>query len=188
MPQQQHNLRDEQDEDDDEEEQVRERDLVEAYVAEHALESSLNDVINQVVASRPEDPFLMLSSLLYARATTKRGIFFVQVAEVLDASGEPTVLVRLHTGKGVFEGCCSSEAVGITDRECSAQFKDLDADDNAEEGDTPTYVPPNKQRYGGHGYAKIAAIAQELLIEKLRTQSRPTRELWTTSCKAWRPR
>ncbi|POM59831.1 Enolase-like protein, partial [Phytophthora palmivora] len=83
MPQQQ-DPREDKDED-EEEEQVRERDLVEAYVAEHALESSLNDVINQVVASRPEDPFVMLSSLLYARATAKRGIFFVQVSDVLDA-------------------------------------------------------------------------------------------------------
>ncbi|KAJ8578860.1 hypothetical protein ON010_g343 [Phytophthora cinnamomi] len=164
MPQQQdfHDVQDE----DEEEEQVRERDLVEAYVAEHSLESSLNDVINQVVASRPEDPFLMLSSLLYARATAKRGIFYVQVSEVLDAAGAPTVLVRLHTGKGVFEGCCSAEARGITDRECGAQQQELDADGNAV-GDTIMEVPAKKQRYGGRGYVKIAATAQELLIEKL---------------------
>ncbi|KAE9350951.1 hypothetical protein PF008_g6186 [Phytophthora fragariae] len=164
MPQQQ-NLLDDPDED-DEEEQVRERDLVEAYVAEHSLESSLNDVINQVVASRPEDPFLMLSSLLYARATAKRGILYVQVSEVLDASGQPTVLVRLHTGKGVFEGCCSAEAGGITDAECNAQSQELNADDDAV-GDTTAELPAHKRRYGGRGYASIAAAAQELLMEKL---------------------
>ncbi|KAG7397537.1 hypothetical protein PHYBOEH_000540 [Phytophthora boehmeriae] len=159
MPQQQ-NLR-EDDDDDEEDEQVRERDLVEAYVAEHSLESSLNDVINQVVASRPEDPFLMLSSLLYARATAKRGIFYVQVCEVLDASGEPTVLVRLHTGKGVFEGCCCAEAGGIKDSQCSS--RGLGDDSN----DVGARIPSSKQRYGGRGYTKIAAIAQERLMEKL---------------------
>ncbi|GMF39539.1 unnamed protein product [Phytophthora fragariaefolia] len=164
MPQQQelHN-----DQDGDEEEgQVRERDLVEAYVAEHALESSLNDVINQVVASRPEDPFLMLSSLLYARATAKRGIFYVQVAEVLDALGEPTILVRLHTGKGVFEGCCSAEVRGIMDRDCNANSQEHDEGGN-DVGDTITDVAPMQKRYGGRGYSKIAATAQQVLIEKL---------------------
>jgi len=154
------------DQDEEEEDQVRERDLVEAYVAEHALEASLNDVINQVVASRPEDPFLMLSSLLYARATAKRGIFFVQVCEVLDAAGDPTVLVRLHTGKGVFEGCCSAEAGGITDRECAANAQALDEDSNGVGGAVAS-VPPGKQRYGGRGFVRIAAAAQELLTEKL---------------------
>ncbi|KAF4321935.1 hypothetical protein BBO99_00000448 [Phytophthora kernoviae] len=162
MPQQQ-NLRDDQD-DDEEEEQVRERDLVEAYVAEHSLESSLNDVINQVVANRPEDPFLMLSSLLYARATAKRGIFYVQVCEVLDALGEPTVLVRLHTGKGIFEGFCSAEAGGIKDCECSTRGL---GDESNDAGVGFSHVPPSKQRYGGRGYTKIAAIAQRLLVEKL---------------------
>ncbi|KAL3660993.1 hypothetical protein V7S43_014008 [Phytophthora oleae] len=154
---QQQDPRDDQDED-EEEEQARERDLVEAYVAEHSLESSLNDVINQVVASRPEDPFLMLSSLMYARATAKRGIFFVQVTEVPDASGEPTVLVRLHTGKGVFEGCCSGEVGGVTDRECSANTQDFDE---------IATISPSKLRYGGRGFASIAATAQEVLTEKL---------------------
>ncbi|ETK91020.1 hypothetical protein F441_05472 [Phytophthora nicotianae CJ01A1] len=154
---QQHD-RDDQEED-EEEEQMRERDLVEAYVAEHSLETSLNDVINQVVATRPEDPFLMLSSLLYARATAKRGILFVQVCEALDASGEPTVLVRLHTGKGIFEGCCSAEAGGITDRESDAKTRDID--------DAIASIPSSKLRYGGRGFTKIAATAQELLTEKL---------------------
>ncbi|KAK1931616.1 Alpha-enolase [Phytophthora citrophthora] len=153
---QQQDPRDDQDE--DEEEQARERDLVEAYVAEHSLESSLNDVINQVVATRPEDPFLMLSSLLYARATAKRGIFFVQVMEVPDASGNPTILVKLHTGKGIFEGCCSGEAEGIPDRECK---------ENVQELDEITTVPPDKLRYGGRGFSSIAATAQEILTEKL---------------------
>ncbi|EEY64632.1 enolase-like protein, putative [Phytophthora infestans T30-4] len=154
---QQHDPREDQDED-DEEEQGRERDLVEAYVAEHSLEASLNDVINQVVATRPEDPFLMLSSLLYARATAKRGVLFVQVCEVLDASGGPTVLVRLHTGKGIFEGCCSAEAGGITDRESKRQEEDSDG---------TTDVSPSTLRYGGRGFEKIAAAAQEILTEKL---------------------
>ncbi|KAF1794153.1 hypothetical protein JG688_00000871 [Phytophthora aleatoria] len=162
---QQHDPRDDQDED-EEEEQERERDLVEAYVAEHSLESSLNDVINQVVATRPEDPFLMLSSLLYARATAKRDILFVQVVEVLDASGEPTVLVRLHTGKGIFEGSCSAESGGITDRDSNAKTRDIDDGAIAN-------VPPSKLRYGGRGFAKIAATAQELLTEKL-VNSEPT--------------
>ncbi|KAG7392973.1 hypothetical protein PHYPSEUDO_013461 [Phytophthora pseudosyringae] len=171
---QQQEPRDDPDED-EEEEHVRERDVVEAYVAEHALELSLNDVINQVVASRPEDPFLMLSSLLYARATAKRGVLFVQVCDVLDASGEPTVLVRLHTGKGVFEGCCSAEAGGVTDRECSANAQAFDAEDGGGGGlgDATASVAPGKLRYEGRGFVKIAASSQHLLTEKL-VNSEPT--------------
>ncbi|CEG48946.1 cytosolic enolase 3-like [Plasmopara halstedii] len=140
---------------DKEEEKHQERDLVEAYVAEHALESTLNDVINQMIITRPKDPILMLSSLLYERATSKRGITFVQVNEVMDAVGKPSILVRLHTGKGVFKGCCSAEAGGITDCEYHTDIQD-DSD-----------ISISKMRYNGRGYVKIAASAQKTLTEKL---------------------
>lgn len=136
-------------------EEVRERDLVEAYLNEHALEPSLNAAINQVVADRPEDPFLVLSTLLYAKATAKRGIFHVDVREVLDATGLPTVLVRLHTGKGVFDASCSSEAKGLPDKP-----------DSLDDPSKPA-VPLSKQRFNGRGYRKRAKRAAQLLAEKL---------------------
>lgn len=137
------------------EEEVRERDLVEAYLNEHALEPSLNDVINQVVADRPEDPFLVLSTLLYTKATTKRGIFHVDVREVLDGTGFPTVLVRLHTGKGVFDASCSSEAKGLPDKP------------DPQEDPSDPVVPLTKQRFNGRGYRKRAERAALTLAEKL---------------------
>ncbi|GAB9469916.1 hypothetical protein Gpo141_00007178 [Globisporangium polare] len=150
-----HDYHQQQQEPTDGEEEVRERDLVEAYLNEHALEPSLNDAINQVVADRPEDPFLVLSTLLYAKATAKRGIFHVDVREVLDGSGFPTVLVRLHTGKGVFDASCSSEAKGLVD--------------NPDTSDDPSEpaVPLTKQRFSGRGYRKRAERAAQTLVEKL---------------------
>ncbi|TMW57595.1 hypothetical protein Poli38472_003520 [Pythium oligandrum] len=134
--------------------EVRERDLVEAYLQEHALETELNQVINQVVADRPEDPFLVLSSLLYVKATAKRGIVHVEVKEVLDGLGLPGILVRLHTGKGVFEASIPSSVLGLPDiPEVVDEF-------------APT-IPEDKQRYGGCGYKLRAEQAQVLLIEKL---------------------
>ncbi|KAJ0397617.1 hypothetical protein P43SY_003501 [Pythium insidiosum] len=134
--------------------ETRERDVVEAYIQEHALETSLNDVINQVVADRPEDPFLVLSALLYAKATAKRGIFHVQVKEIFDGLGLPGVLVRLHTGKGVFEAASSSDVAGIVDR---PELFDAFA---------PT-VPLDKQRFGGQGYRLRAQRAEQLLVDAL---------------------
>lgn len=145
---------------DDGEEQ--ERDLVEAYVAKHALEATLNDVMNRMMVTRPEDPCLMLSSLLYERATAKRGILFVQVEQVMDALGEPTVFVRLHTGKGVFEGCCAAEAGGITDHDYAKQSPNVD--------ELGADVSISRRRYNGKGFVKIAASAQTLLTEKLVNQ------------------
>lgn len=72
------------DQDDDQEEQARERDLVEAYVSEHALERTLTELLNDVVADRPADPLLALSSLLLARSTASaRGILHVQLSPLL---------------------------------------------------------------------------------------------------------
>lgn len=141
-------------------EEVRERDLVEAYLSEHALEPALNDAINQIVADRPEDPFLVLSTLLYARATAKRGIFHVEVREILDGTGAPTVLVRLHTGKGVFAASCSSEANGLPDRLAASADSDF-----GDFSDAP--VPLIKQRFGGRGYRKRAELATQVLAVKL---------------------
>jgi enolase len=133
---------------------VRERDLVESYVQEHALEETLNDVVNQIVADRPEDPFLVLSSLLYGKATAKRGIFHVECKEILDGLGLPGVLVRVHTGKGVFDATCSSFVDGKPDRpESLDEF-------------APT-IPLDKQRFGGRGYKRRVEQAQLLLIEAL---------------------
>lgn len=135
--------------------EVPERDLVEAYLNEHALEASLNDAINQVVADRPEDPFLVLSTLLYAKATAKRGIFHVEVRETFDGMGAPTVLVRLHTGKGVFEASCSSETKGIPDKA------------DPREDSSESLTPIAKQRFSGRGYRERAEKAERVLVAKL---------------------
>lgn len=99
--------------DDDQEEQARERDQVEAYVGEHALERTLTDLLNDVVADRPADPLLALSSLLLARSTASaRGILHVQLVPLLvpahQRSSSTSTLVRIHTAKGVFTATCSA--------------------------------------------------------------------------------
>lgn len=142
----------------DDAEDVRERDLVEAYLDDHSLEAALNDALNEVVSARPVDPFAVLSALLYARATAQRGVFRVDVHEVLDSVGAPTVLVRLHTGKGVFEASCASETSGRPD-------------EPDELG-----ISLTKQRLSGHGYRKRTETASRTLNEKL-LNIEPTEQL-----------
>jgi enolase len=114
----------------------------------------LNEVINQIVTDRPEDPYMILSALLYAKATSKRGIYHVQVREILDGNAIPTILVSLHTGKGIFEGVCSSETSGKLDK----------VDFLGEEDSTSINLI---KRYNGKGYKRRAQKAQEILISKL---------------------
>lgn len=103
----------EEDDEGEQEEATREREVVEAYVAEHSLEQALNDAVNHVVAARPADPFVALSALLGARSTSQRGVLHVELLDVLAPSGGRAALVRLHTSKGIFTASCSSPPVSV---------------------------------------------------------------------------
>lgn len=113
----------------EQDEQLRERDLVENYLSDHALEQTLTDLLNSVVADRPADPLLALSSLLLARSTaTARGILHVELSPVLAPVAQqsiPAVLVNVHTAKGVFSSKCAAGKVdNVPPREKSEVYTD----------------------------------------------------------------
>ena len=78
--------------------------LVESYLTEHSLEKILNSVINQCVKDRPQDPFVMMATLLKEHSSAKIGILSVCGREVLDSNGNPTVEVTVTTQQGEFTG------------------------------------------------------------------------------------
>ena len=76
--------------------------LVESYLTEHSLEKILNSVINQCVKDRPQDPFVMMATLLKEHSSAKIGVLSVCGREVLDSNGNPTVEVTVTTQQGEF--------------------------------------------------------------------------------------
>ena len=78
------------------------RKLVENYLQEHRLEAILNSVINQCVKDRPQDPFVMMATLLKEHSSAKIGVLSVVGREVLDCRGLPTVEATVVTQQGEF--------------------------------------------------------------------------------------
>lgn len=92
--------------------------LVESYLTEHSLEKILNSVINQCVKERPQDPFVMMATLLKEHSSAKIGVLSVCGREVLDSNGNPTVEVTVTTQQGEFTataptGDVASESGGV---------------------------------------------------------------------------
>ncbi|KDO21223.1 hypothetical protein SPRG_13723 [Saprolegnia parasitica CBS 223.65] len=104
-------------------EEVAEKDLIEEYLAQHGLESSLNVFLNQVVRDRPSDPYLVLGKLLQNRAMSNKGIFSVSAKEVVDSSGYPTLLASVHTGRGRFDASTGSATTGLFDADDASRYR-----------------------------------------------------------------
>ena len=127
------------------------RKLVENYLQEHRLESILNSVINQCVKDRPQDPFVMMATLLKEHSSSKIGILSVIGREVLDCRGVPTVEATVVTQQGSFTasvpvGPGPSDAGGVA----SVHLKDGD-----------------EQRYGGKGVLQAVKNVNELIAPVL---------------------
>jgi hypothetical protein len=75
---------------------------VEEYLALHSLEEKLNDIVNEVVKDRPENPFLLMSQKLKEAQGLQNAIEHVDAREVLNGKGFPTLIVEVTTSKGVF--------------------------------------------------------------------------------------
>ncbi|KAF0683497.1 Aste57867_24449 [Aphanomyces stellatus] len=104
-------------------EELAEKELIEEYLAQHGLETSLNVFINQVVRDRPSDPYLVLAGLLQNRATSGNGIFSISAREVIDANGLPTLQASVHTSKGRFDGATSAATAAIYDTDEVTRFR-----------------------------------------------------------------
>jgi hypothetical protein len=75
---------------------------VEEYLALHSLEEKLNDIVNDVVKDRPENPFLLMSQKLKEAQGLQNAIEHIDAREVLNGKGFPTLIVEVTTSKGVF--------------------------------------------------------------------------------------
>lgn len=116
----------------------REREEVEQYLGEHALEAQLNRVINEVVKTRPPDPFAGLASQLLPLSKRSNTILGVHARELLSSRGTPCLEVSIETIHGHFT---ASTATGPYD------------------GDL--------ERFGGKGMRKSVDSVHHLIKEKL---------------------
>ncbi|KAH8056886.1 phosphopyruvate hydratase [Aureococcus anophagefferens] len=64
-----------------------ERQIIETYMQEHGLETTLNDVVNNIVKTRPADPYVKLGQSLLRSSETANSITAVRATEVEDRHG-----------------------------------------------------------------------------------------------------
>lgn len=115
-----------------------ERQIIETYMQEHGLETTLNDVVNQIVKTRPLDPYVKLGQSLLRSSETANAITGVDAREILSGAGSPALEVEISTQQGEFR---ASTTIGPYD----------DDDD----------------RFGGRGLKKAADSVRAILAEKL---------------------
>ena len=84
-----------------------ERVVIETYLQEHGLETTLNDAVNAVVKARPRDPYVQLGKALLNASDGADAIAAVAVREILGASGRPALEVEIETQRGTFVGVAS---------------------------------------------------------------------------------
>ena len=116
-----------------------ERVVIETYLQEHGLETTLNDAVNAVVKARPRDPYVQLGKALLKASDGADAVAAVAAREILGSSGRPALEVEIETQRGTFVGVASSGPY----------------DDDAE-------------RHGGKGLLKARDAARAALAEVLR--------------------
>jgi len=79
-----------------------ERQQVESYLQQHDLEAKLNEIINEVVKEKPENPFLDMAQRLEEAQGAQDEILNVEAVQTLNGKGFDTIEVRVTTSKGVF--------------------------------------------------------------------------------------
>jgi hypothetical protein len=114
-----------------------EREEIEQYMAVHGLEPQLNNVVNEVVKERPEDPFAAMAAQLLVKSERAGLILGVAAKETLGAQGLPALEVTVRTIQGAF---VATTAIGPFD------------------GDV---------RYDGHGLKKSVDSVFHLVQDKL---------------------
>ena len=116
-----------------------ERVVIETYLQEHGLETTLNDAVNAVVKARPRDPYVQLGKALLKASDGADAVAAVAAREILGSSGRPALEVEIETQRGTFVGVASSGPY----------------DDDAD-------------RHGGKGLLKARDAARAALAEVLR--------------------
>lgn len=138
---------------------LSERQIVQAYVAEHSIESTINEVLNKCCKERPDDPFKYMADLLGEKSTAAKGIVSLVCREVLDSSGKPTLEVELTTDVGTFRASAPSLDSGSFNSEY--ETKELrDGTASADHG-------VDAARYGGNGVAAAVKVVNEVIAPVL---------------------
>ena len=96
------------------------RKLVEKYIAEHELETTLQEVLNNCVKERPADPYLYLATALRECSSTTTGIISIVGRAVYDNRGVQTLVAEVTTGQGTF-----SASVPVSDPEEDPQGRGM---------------------------------------------------------------
>ena len=68
-----------------------ERVVIETYLQEHGLETTLNDAVNAVVKARPRDPYVQLGKALLKASDGADAVAAVAAREILGSSGRPAL-------------------------------------------------------------------------------------------------
>jgi hypothetical protein len=79
-----------------------EREQIEQYMAIHGLEPHLNNVVNDLVKERPEDPFASMAAQLLLKSERSGIILSIQAWETLSAQAYPALEVTVTTIQGSF--------------------------------------------------------------------------------------
>ena len=96
------------------------RKLVEKYLAEHELESTLQEILNNCVKERPTDPYIYLATALRECSSTTTGIVSIVGRTVYDNRGVQTLVAEVTTGQGIF-----SASVPVADPEEDPQGRGM---------------------------------------------------------------
>ena len=72
-----------------------ERVVIETYLQEHGLETTLNDAVNAVVKARPRDPYVQLGKALLKASDGADAVSAVAAREILGSSGRPALEVEI---------------------------------------------------------------------------------------------
>jgi hypothetical protein len=80
----------------------KDRQMIEDYLHEHAIESTLDEVINNVIERRPVNPYVELSKLLETK--TQPEIIEVNLSSILVGCSSFGVRATILTNVGTFIG------------------------------------------------------------------------------------
>lgn len=144
-----------------------ERREMEGYLEDHALEEVLNELVNDIVTARPEDPYDALSRLLRKRSAAADAIEAVVARSVLSYGGGPALEVEVTTRQGSFRAAVCSGPFDAAAEDPAAQEGAARDDGGAQadeggksEADTPEVAP--KPRSAPSLDAAIAAVRKGL--------------------------
>jgi enolase len=115
------------------------------YMKVHRLEEVLNEIVNDLVKDRPDDPFLDLAQTIEVRSSASNKIIRVHAREIIGNDGVPMLEAEVETIRGVFRSVVAN--VGPFDR------------DHLPEEDC--------KRFGGRGLTHAVTTILTLLGDKL---------------------